>query len=63
MFENHYHTGKRALAMLLVFAMMFAMLGDYAPNWFTAVAEEASEDSGSSSSGESSSGGESSSHS
>ena len=45
MFETHNHTGKRIMAMLLVFAMMLAMLGDYAPTWFTAVAEEVSEDS------------------
>ena len=47
MFELREYIGKRVMAILLVFAMMFAMLGDYAPAWF-AVAEEVSEDSGSS---------------
>ena len=55
MSELHHHNGKRVMAMLLVFAMMFAMLGDYAPTWFTASAEEVSEDSGSSGSGDSAS--------
>ena len=50
MFDIHNHAGKRVMAMLLVFAMMFAMLGEYAPSWFRAYAEEMSEDSGSSSS-------------
>ena len=46
MFELCRPIGRRAMAMLLVFAMMFAMLGDYAPTWFRAAAEEVSEDSG-----------------
>ena len=63
MFEFHNHAGKRVMAMLLVFAMMFAMLGEYAPSWFTAFAEAVSEDSGSSSSEDRSSDGHESSHS
>ena len=57
MFELNYHTGKRVMAMLLVLAMMFAMLGDYAPTWFAAVAEEVTEEaSGHSESSDSESG-------
>ena len=48
MFDFHNHAGKRVMAMLLVFAMMFAMLGEYAPSWFTAFALERSGNRGSS---------------
>ena len=63
MFEFHNHAGKRVMAMLLVFAMMFAMLGEYAPSWLRAFAEEISEDSDSSSSEDRSSDDRESSHS
>lgn len=48
MFAKYCRATRRILSMFLVLAMMFAILGEYVPGWFSAAAERGSRGGGSS---------------